>query len=208
MDPTLVALIGTALLLVGGGIGYLGDRWIKGQRHVEHAESLERTIRIKKLLETENMSLEEANALMKAFRQGSGSLAQAEAKALIERQVKAEAQSPEHTEKASMVADDGKVPFEETTVGMRMEVGMRLEALDGELRYLLAQLAHECSDTRAASLYDAQEAWEAFRLREADFQGLLWEGGTGAPLLGTARMVDLTEQRIQDIRLAIEEARL
>ena len=90
MDAAMTAILGTLLLLVGGAVGYLLDRWIRGQGHIEHVEGLERTIRIKKLLEAENMSLGEANALMKEFRKGRGSLAQAEAKALVEKKAEAE----------------------------------------------------------------------------------------------------------------------
>lgn len=100
-----------------------------------------------------------------------------------------------------------KVLFEDTTVAQKLKLGEELDRLNTEMKQLVAQFAHDCSDIRARSLYEAQQEWENYRRAEGEFSSLLFESGTAAPLLGMSRMLELTQQRIQDLRLAMAQSR-
>lgn len=181
-------------------------RWITSQAAVEDHESIERALNLKKLLATEGLSLSEARQLRDNFRRGHGNLLAAEANAVITKEIEAEA-SGTHLEYQTGDAS-GPIPYEYTTAGMATKAGAELDALEGQLKYAIGELAHNMTEARAHQLYKAQDAWEKYRGAEAEFAGLLWEGGTGAQLLRLGRMIDLTEQRLRDIALSKAESDL
>lgn len=191
-------------LLLAAAAGYFFRRAISGQAHAEDQESLERAIRLNSLLNSEGMSLKEAKELREHFRKGSGGITKAEAEAIVAKT--AEAEEREHS--ADPANWRTSVPFEHTTVGMGLKAREELDGLEGQLNYAVGEFAHECSEAREEALYKAQDAWKTFREAESDLASLLWEGGTGASLLYVGRMIELTEQRIKDIRLAQAEAKL
>ena len=181
------------------GVGFLIKRWLTGERHREQADSLEKAVQLKRLLDAEGMTLEDAVSLRDRLRGNVGALMQAQAREVLARQ---RDENPME-ESASFSMDP--VPFEETTVGMGAKVSSELAELEGQLEYVLADLAHQCSENRGEALRMAQTAWESYRDREAEFTAMQWEGGTGAPLLGAARKVELTEKRLAELRLARAE---
>ena len=205
-----LAVVLPFIVCIAGGIGYLLDRVISGKSHIEDQESLERTIRLHKLLQTEGLSLHEAKKMRDEFRRGHGNLLAAEAKTVVQKHVAAQDQGEKlgNPDNEAPLNIDTPIPFEETTAGMRVKAASELEALDAQLHYAVHELAHDLTDARAASLHETQERWFKWRETEAEFAALLFEGGTGAPLLGTARMIELTEQRLRDLALAKAEADL
>ena len=205
-----LAVVLPLIIFIAGGIGYLLDRLISGKAHTEDQESLERTVRLHKLLQTEGMTIEEAKELREDFRRGNGNLLAAEAKTVVQKHVTAldEGQNLSTSDFEATTDLYASIPFEETTAGMRVKAASELEALDAQLHYAVHELAHDLTDKRASSLHKTQERWFRWRETEAEFAALLFEGGTGAPLLGTARMIELTEQRLRDLALAKAEADL
>lgn len=198
-----ISIISPIVLLFLAGLGFIFKRRIKGDAHLEDQSSIEQAIRLKKLLEAEGMTLKEARQLRDEFRQSRGSLTKAEAQAIVD--ITAEAEN--HVTLGSSEIGD-EVKFEETTIGMRLKLAAELDVLDSQLNYVVTEFAHECTEARQISLYRAQKSWKAYRTADGRFAALAWEGGSGAPLLQTSRMIELTEQRIKDLRLAQAESNL
>jgi uncharacterized protein YecT (DUF1311 family) len=195
------------LIAVGTGIGMLVQRKISGQSHVEDQEGLERAIRLKQLMDAEGLTLSEAKELRKSFRKGSGGLIGAEARAVVKKQTEAEEEALESAEVVNAVGLS-PVPFEQTTVGMNALAGAEINSLNGQLELAIIRLSQGLSDLRRQQLLDAQEAWEIYRSADADYAALLYEGGTGASLLGAARIIELSEQRLRDLALYEAEKHL
>lgn len=190
--------------IVLGGVGYLGRRWITGQAHIEDQESLERAIRLQRLLNEEGISLDEAKSLRDQFRQSRGGFTQAEANAIAAKVAEAE-----EREKETVGLDaPNKTPFEETTIGMGIRARAELDILEESLACAVEQLREDCTENRKNSLDEAQKAWSKFRDADAKLASLLAEGGTLAPLLYTGHQIYLTEQRIKEIRLMKAETNL
>ncbi|ASP30049.1 hypothetical protein CHH26_07250 [Qipengyuania flava] len=185
------------LVLFGLGVGYLIRRQLSGQAHIEDQESLERTIRLKQLMDTEGMSLDELKELRDKFRNSRGGLIGVEARTLIEKKTAAEV----FVDNTEATSESGKIAFDETTAGMAIKAGAELDNLNGQLAVAVGELTHELSERRASQLFQAQETWETFRAAEAEYAALLFEGGTGAKLIRLAKMIELTEQRLRELAL-------
>ena len=193
------------LLLVAAGIGYLIRRRISGQAEVEDQESLERTLRLKKLLEAEQMSVEEVVELRETFRRGKGGLLGAEARALVEKGIEAE--------KAALDGNPDKrtepsVAFEDTTLGMVATTGAELKAIDAQLEVAVLALSSQHSEARASQLRKSQAAWERFCQADADYASLVFEGGSLARVARVTRLVELSEERLRELALYQAESDL
>lgn len=194
------ALILPLVALAFTGVGYLLKRLLTGESHRENAESIERAVQLKRLLDAEGLSLEEAIALRNQMNERRGAYLEAKVHAAVSRE-REELELPawERAER------DQPFPFEDTTLGMGAKVHADLGKLESEMEYLIAKMSHSCSEARELALKKSQRAWQVFCDREAEFAGLLFEGGTGAPLLGAARKLALMEQRISDLQTSIAE---
>jgi uncharacterized protein YecT (DUF1311 family) len=186
--------------IVFAAAGYLLRRWLTGERHREESDSIERAVQLKRLLDAEGMTLEAAVRLRDQLRSPRGPTLMAEARAIAEQQAITSEEQAAQAIAADPEIADREIGFEETTVGMGFKLSAELEGVEAQLRYAIADLAHVSTASRSDALDHAQVAWEGYRDTEAEFAALLFEGGTGAPLLGTARMVELTERRLSDIR--------
>ena len=188
------------LLTVGGvvctAVGWFARRWITGQHHKEDAESIRQAVELKLFLDQHEISLPEAKQMRDNLRQGKQPVSPAMAKALVESEAEA-------------VAVDGRIDFRDTTIGMAQGLSMRLEQLDSEIDYLLTTLSYGASETRQVAIAASQEAWREYRLKDGEVARLLWEGGTGAPLLDLSRQVEISETRKAELEQVIEaEAQL
>lgn len=192
------------VVVVLAAIGYLVRRWLTGQAAVEDQESLERAIKLQKLLNEENLSLDDAKALRVQFRASRGGFTQAEADAIAAKL--AEAEERENETVGSI--ESGQIAFEDTTIGMQIKATAELEVLDASLEHAVDQLRYSCSESRLKRLEEAQEAWLSYRDADAHLASLVAEGGSLAPLLFTGHQIDLTEQRIKDIRLMLADTNL
>jgi len=191
-----IEIVAAILVLGGGAIGWWLRRWTTGERHKEEADSIKQAVELRRYLEEQGLSFEEARAIRDGLRQGRQTITPAIAKALSALADVTQAGQAENDFDAEL----GPIGFSETTYGMKFGLAMRLEQLDAELKYLIEELAHRFSPTRAEALSRSQESWQKFRTDDAAVSELLWEGGTGAPLLGLSRMVNLTEDRIDHLR--------
>lgn len=192
------------VVVVLAAIGYLGRRRITGQAAVEDQESLERAIKLQKLLNEEGLSLDEAKALRAKFRASRGGFTQAEADAIAAKLAEAE----ERENEADGSIEPRQIPFEDTTIGMQIKATAELEVLDASLEHAVDQLRGNYSESRLKHLEEAQEAWLSYRDADAHLASLYAEGGSLAPLLFTSHQIDLTEQRVKDIRLMLADTNL
>lgn len=192
------SLIPLAIVLLTG-VGYLIRRRLTGQQHRENEESIERAVRLKRLLTEDGMTIEEAIALRDRIRAGRSAALKAAMEASIDEDAK---MTNDFGDESSGSAN---VPFEETNLGMRQAFHENLKSLEAQLEDAVADLGAVTSEARAECLKRTQRAWEAFRESEAEFSALLYEGGSGAPLLATARKVELTEQRLAEVKQARAE---
>ena len=190
-------------IVVLGGIGFLLRRRLTGQAEIEDQESLVRTVKLQQLLDQQGLSLEEAKALREQFRQGRGGITQAEANVIAQKVAQAEEREAEHVRH-----EPPGGAFDETTVGMRFKASAELEGVEEALAYAIEQFREECSADRSESLKKAQEAWETYRNADAELASLLFEGGSLAPLAFTRHQIELTEQRIREIRLMMADTNL
>lgn len=179
MDTQILLALGVP---AAGAVGYFIDRWLRRSAAHEDTESLVKTVELKRLLDSEGMSFEDAKALRDRLFSGREII----------------------TSKMVQAIQDGAVDmanrpldFADTTLGMRLGMNNRLTELDGIIDFGMAELIQKFSEARQIALHEAHDAWIEFRLREAELAALAFEGGTGAPLLGAARMVELSEQRVE-----------
>lgn len=198
------AVIVPIVVVALGAIGYLGRRWLTGQAVIEDQESVERAVKLQKLLDEEGLSLDEARALRDKFRASRGGFTQAEADTIAAKL--AEAEERENETLGSF--ESGQIAFEDTTIGMQIKATAELEILDASLEHVVNQLRSNCSESHLQSLEKAQQAWSRYRDANADLASFLAEGGTLAPLLFTVNQIDLTEQRIKEIRLMLADTNL
>jgi uncharacterized protein YecT (DUF1311 family) len=179
-----------AILMIGSGAaGYYWDRWVRRSRQTEDAQSIAQTIALRRMLAEEGLSFKEARELRDRFFSGREPITPAIARALVDQRV------PEDE-----VPDD-TLDFGQTTVEMVGGLAERLDALKVEIEKAMSDLMADASPTRIEAMRQAHQAWEEFAAREGDVAGLLFEGGSGAPILNLASQVQLAETRLNELRL-------
>lgn len=184
------------VLAVGGAAGWFAQRLITGQHHKEDAESIRQAVELKVYLDQHEITLPEAKQMRDSIRQGMQPISPAMARAISEGE-------------AGAAALSSRVDFRDTTIGMKLGMSMRLEQLDAEIGYLVTAVSHDASVARQSAIEASQAAWLEYRTKESEVAELLWEGGSGAPLLGLSRRVEISEARKQELeRMVTEEAEL
>jgi hypothetical protein len=190
-------LLVAVLMIASGAVGYLLDRRIRRSRRSEDVESVAQTIALRRMLNEEGLSFEEARDLRDRFFSGREPITPAIAEAIVN-QRQPDDEFPEET------FDPGK-----TTVDMIEGLSARLDDLKVEIEQAMADLMAGASPARLEAMRQAHAAWEEFVRREGGVAGLLWEGGTGAPVLNLATQVQLAENRLNELRLKkVEEDQL
>lgn len=186
MDNEIVV----AILIIGaGGAGYLLDRWIRRSPKTEDADSIYQTVVLRKLLLEEGISFEEARAMRERLYSGREIITPAIAKAIAEQQASGD-----------RVPDD-TVGTGTSSIEIAAGLSDRLDHLLGEIDFAMAEVMQGASPARHGAMRQAHAAWEEFVARESEVAGLRWEGGTGAPLLGLARKIELMETRLNELRI-------
>jgi uncharacterized protein YecT (DUF1311 family) len=87
-----------------------------------------------------------------------------------------------------------------STAEMRTCANELYEAADAELNRVYRQLASQLSDERREKLKAAQQAWIAFRDKNATFAASVVEGGTMYPILEVTELTSMTKQRTEQLR--------
>lgn len=186
--------------IVAGAIGYFADRWIRRSSGQERADRIIQTLELKRRLREEGLSIEEADAFASGVMQGRYYFGPREIGVLNQPTIEPTAPLGE-----AVVDDTADFGFADTTAGMRLGLGNRLAELEGQMAFALAELKHRASPVRVEAYDVAQRAWEQFACKEAEAAALLFEGGTGAPLLGLGRRISLAEQRLNNLRQQLKE---
>jgi len=86
-----------------------------------------------------------------------------------------------------------------STAEMRTCANELYEAADAELNRVYRQLASQLSDKRREKLKAAQQAWIAFRDKNATFVASVVEGGTMYPILEVTELTSMTKQRTEQL---------
>ena len=184
------------LVLAGGAGGYLIDRIITRKSRSEDARSLIETVELKRRLDEAGMTIHGARELRDAIHRGSLS-SNTRLIGII---------NEDPAPLGSHVSDDAQYPqFGDTTMGMIEGLSAKLKQIDADIDLVLAELIYQSSPARAEAWRNSQRAWLGFRQKEAEAAGLLFEGGSGAPVLRVSRLVDLAEVRFADLRQALSE---
>lgn len=184
------------LVLVGGAGGYLLDRIITKKSRSENARSLIEAVELKRRLDEAGLTMHGARELRDAIHKGS----------LTSNVSLIGIINEELAPLGSHVSDDAKYPqFGDTTMGMSEGLSSKLQQIDADIDLVLAELIYQSSSARADAWRISQKSWLVFRRKEAEAAGLLFEGGSGAPILQVSRLVDLAEVRLADLRQALSE---
>lgn len=183
-------------LVASGAAGYLLDRIITKKGRSEESRSLIETVELKRRLDEAGLTLEDARSLRDAIQKGDLT-ASARVIGII---------NEEPAPLGTHVSDDADYPqFGDTTLGMIEGLTAKLKQIDDDIDLALLDLIYRSSDARADAWRSSQESWLAFREDDGEAAGLLFEGGSGAPVLRASRLVDLAEIRLADLRQALAE---
>lgn len=77
-------------------------------------------------------------------------------------------------------------------------------AADAELKRVYQEAVATLDEPRRERLRAAQRAWIAYRDASADFEALLFEGGSLAPVIRASELADRTRQRVDELRRVLE----
>lgn len=175
------------LMVAAGAVGWFARRWITRAQHKEEADSLLQYLDIHDRLKASGISLVELRGLRDRFRTGREIITPAITATLL-------------TNRDAGSAPEDLANLGNTTAEIRFGLSDRLAKINAELEDALVDLAESDTASRAAELIAAQKAWADYRDKDALFESLLMEGGTGASVLHAARLVELTEARLDQVK--------
>lgn len=184
------------LMLAGGAAGYLLDRIITKKTRSEEARSLIETVELKRRMDEAGMTMDGVRELRDAISKGN-----------LPSNVRMIGIINEKPAPLGVhVSDEAEsLRFGDTTMGIIEGLRTKLTQIDGDIDLVLAELIYQSSEARAEAWRNSQETWLSFRDNEAEAAGLLFEGGTGAPVLRISRLVELAEVRLADLRQALAD---
>jgi uncharacterized protein YecT (DUF1311 family) len=93
-----------------------------------------------------------------------------------------------------------------STAEMVQCVGKSLDAANEELVNVYNRLYERLDPERKAQLEAAQDAWEIYRDRNAEFVASAAEGGTLYSVLSLAEMLEMTRRRSDELQERLEES--
>lgn len=192
LGKAILGLVVSAMVGIGGLVGYFLRRRVEGASEKQSIDSLIRLADLRERLTKQNVSLDE----LKAFRH--------EALGVTARVAVDAAQ--EYVERAQYlvelrtVGSSGEWPEALTQSEMNQQAAAQFGEADEELTALLVERLASEDFEAAAALQRAHDAWKAWRKEEAVWDSREWEGGTIRPLLFSTKMEQLTRERIASLR--------
>jgi len=87
-----------------------------------------------------------------------------------------------------------------STAEMRTCANEQYQVADAELNRVYRQLTAQLSGMRREQLKAVQQAWIAFRDKNAAFAASVVEGGTLYPILEVTELTNLTKQRTEQLK--------
>lgn len=167
--------------------GWFAKRHFTGATQREEIESIRDSVELSKMLEDRGLSLEEARQLRDEVRSKASSVSMNIARAIVKDE---EIRQSAPTE----------LSWQDTNIGMTAHFGLQLQAVDAQIELIQNELFHSYSEARQEALLASHEAWLAFRKLDARAASLLFEGGTGASAIASARLVEIAEQRLNYLK--------
>ena len=190
-----VALIGTAALMIGGLIGWIGRgvsflmaRWWTGAPKHEKASYLNAVADLGAKLRAHGMTMEEVRSLETMVQNPSVSTSDAASHVLKQ-----------------MVEDASEPEAFQSNMAMKMRASAAYEVAVAKLDQALMDLRLLISEEEWECVEKAQEHWESYRTALEDCALREYLGGTHAPLAMSLVGLAETERRADEIQAQIKE---
>lgn len=97
-----------------------------------------------------------------------------------------------------------QLPYAETTAGMVDQAAKDLKVANAELNAIFSQLMAQLDQHGKDKLRVVERKWLAYRDSHADFEASLYEGGSIQPLIRTNCLVQMTRNRIKELKEVLE----
>lgn len=192
-----VALLGTAALLVGGFIGWLGrgagfvlKRWWTGSPKQERATYLNTVADLGAKLRAHGMTMDEVRKLEEVVQNPS---------------VQSSSTANQVVEQLSADADDAEPEAFQSNMAMKMRTSAAYEVAEAKLNQALMDLRLLVGEHEWECIEKAQRHWRAYRSALEDWALREWDGGTGATLAMAFIGMAETERRADEIRAQVKE---
>jgi len=192
-----VALIGTAALLIGGFIGWLGrgagfvlKRWLTGSPKQERATYLNTVADLGAKLRAHGMTMDEVQKLEDAVQNPS---------------VQSSSTANQVVKQLSAEADDAEPEAFQSNMAMKMRTDAAYEVAEAKLKQALMDLRLLVGEHEWVCVETAQGHWQAYRRALEDWALREWDGGTGATLAMQLIGMAETERRADEIRAQVKE---
>ena len=92
-----------------------------------------------------------------------------------------------------------------TQTDMNQQSAEDLAVLDGKIEVVLGELSGLLDGERGALLRAGQAAWEEFRLRQAEYEAHLYQGGTMYPLIYVGAIQSLAKERLEKLEQILKQ---
>ena len=192
-----VALIGTASLLIGGFIGWLGrgagfvlKRWWTGSPKQERATYLNTVADLGAKLRAHGMTMAEVQKLEEVVQNPS---------------IQSSSAANQVVEQLSADADEAEPEAFQSNMAMKMRTGAAYEVAEAKLNQALMDLRLLVGELEWECVEKAQQYWQGYRRALEDWALREWDGGTGATLAMALIGMAETERRADEIRAQVKE---
>lgn len=197
LSSNQAALIGTAALLVGGFIGWLGrgagfviKRWWTGSPKQDHATYLNTVADLGAKLRVHGMTMDEVRKLEQVVQNPS---------------VQSSSTANEVVEQLAADADDAEPEAFQSNMAMKMRTGAAYEVAEAKLNQALMDLRLLVGEHEWECVEEAQGHWQAYRRGLENWALREWDGGTGATLAMAFVGMAETERRADEIRAQVRD---
>lgn len=202
--------IGTAVVgVVAAILGWLAKRWFTNEPETEEAANLLQIVELELKLREAGLTLEQVQETRENIKRGNFKVTDEVLEALTEapeKPLEGDQNVTRMEEETSRYEADAP-DFRSALMDMRIGLGQRLHSLEADLERTLEELQEVTSDTRAAAIREAHEAWKNYASMDAEAAGLHYEGGSLEPVIKLSVRIDLTERRLEDLETDLHKER-
>lgn len=172
---------------------YLGKRKIERTSETEEIKQLHEIVDLRQKMENLNLTTTDVRSFREEVLGKS-----------VERDV---ATATYYIERAEYLHEQPQLPLEAdgeaiTQADMNEQAFAQFDRADTELTRMVAEKLAVYEPEEAAAFQQAQDAWQAWRQAESEWESKVWEGGSIRPLMIATRLESLTRERIAAIHLS------
>lgn len=177
-------------------IGWFGQRWLTGARHMETTARLLSVVDLVERLQRAGLSLEDAKKAADSIKAGAPTLPISTAKSVV---ASLEDEIPEDIDLPSQYT---------STYAMKFRLDSKLSTLDAQINEALTELRILLSDDEYEAAIQVQSSWTEYRIAEGEFASVGARGGTGETIYAFSAMISVSETRLAMLREQIREAKV